>query len=521
MNRKRQFIFLALALFFITTQIFAIPPEIKLTVNKHRGNPGDTIVFKWTIKKNNNRVHNPRVRFDGRDIKAKDSYTWKATPGMHVMYLEMAWKEGMKDLPLTPEEEKAKAKAKKRGWKWKRARKPYLTAVQVVQIKSNKKAHFVHPGMFSSAAELNAIYYLVHRPGSNPVKDSIAEISKVTVSAPANPKRAYASLAWKPDPVKIVWPKSPDKARMFTDGRAVYMHALLWAATGKQAHAKKAIEILNAWSAIFEDVRTKNGDIYNSLFSSWSASHWLAGAEILRYYKNHGRPSGWKQKDILRFEKMCRVFERLMLQWEGGANVSGLQNQRLAVTRTCLLLGIFLNDQDLFDFGIYQIFERLDSGKKTIKKHGHPVNLVELTIAADGEIMEFNRDGAHGRASLNVLVNIAEILRHQNMPAKYRLYDLKFGKDKVPRLLLGSEYAANAYYNGPVKLSFGKEFKNNEECEHSEQIVNYYKNYSKRKYPLPLTEKLNKQTRPKISHSYSLPWSTTTHAFPGPVRPRR
>ena len=33
------------------------------------------------------------------------------------------------------------------------------------------------------------------------------------------------------------------------DARAAYTHALLWYYTGNQAHANKAIEIMNAWSA--------------------------------------------------------------------------------------------------------------------------------------------------------------------------------------------------------------------------------------------------------------------------------
>jgi len=519
MKQNHQLTYLSiLSLILLQTQIFAAPPELILKASQNKGVVGDEITFKWKIKANNNRVRHPRVRFDGRGIKAKNKYKWTATSGTHVLYLEMGWKEGLKEKPLSLAEQKKKARMKRLKRKYIPPRKPHITAVQVVEIKSNKIANFIHPGLYNSQVELAEIYRQVHLSGSNPIKDALLAVLNAKASSAANKNIPYASLNWKPDPVKIVWAKSKDKMRMFDDGRAVYTHALLWAATGNKLHADKAIEILNAWSAIFEDVKTKNGDIYNSLLSSWSANHWVAGAEIIRHYKHCGKLAGWKDVEIRRFEKMCCVFKRLMLQWEGGANVNGLQNQRLAVARTCLTLGIFMNDQDLFDFGIYQIFEQIDSRKKTVKKHGHPVNLIELTIADDGEIMEFNRDGGHGRGSLNVITTIAEVLRHQKMPKKYRLYDLKLGKDKIPRLLMGSEYAADAYLNGPVKLSFGRNFKNTADCEHSEMIVNYYSNISKTKYPMPLTKKVNQADRPKTTKTYIIPWTTLSHAFTAPIK---
>jgi hypothetical protein len=323
----------------------------------------------------------------------------------------------------------------------------------------------------------------------------------------------YSSLDWIPHPVAIAHPKTSDKQKLLDDSRAVYAHALQWVITGNQEHADKAIEIMNAWSAVFKDIVTENGDVYNKLFNSWQAQFWVAGAEIIRHYKNEGKPSGWKKKDIAKFEDMCRVFERLTLQWIGYNGYKGGQNQGNGVARTQLALAIFLDDQALFDAGTNLLFEYQFDGKEIRKRHGHSVNLVGLTVASDGEIMELNRDAAHGSGSLNSLVNSAEILRHQNVPDKYKLYDLKLDGDKIPRLLKGAEYCANSYLNSPTDLSYRKGFKNNVMGEYTEFICNYYKYLSAEKYALPLTTKANKIFNPLGQNvRYVAPWTTLTHA---------
>jgi|GEM_PF-2247033 len=502
-----------MALAYAMVQLgYAAPPILTLNASKNTGKPGDEIVFSWKVEANGNRVRDPRVRVDGETLKVKSPYTWKMTPGTHVVYLEMAWKKGLKDLPLSAEEEKKKAGLEKKGKKFKRPSMPYITATQLVEI-TPTASDFVHPGLYSSAEELDAIRRFANQKGSHPIKDAIPAFLKCSSGSEATNEVPYASLDWKPHAVSIAWPKSDDKAFLFGDGRAVYAHALLWVITGKQEHADKAIEILNAWSSIFKDMRTKNGDIYASLFGSWTANHWVAGAEIIRYYKLNGKSAGWEKEDVLKFEKMCRVFERLMLQWNGGANTYGLQNQRLAVSRTCMALGVFMNDQDLFNHGAYLIMDKMYSGKSTVKRHGHPVNLVGLTIASDGEIMEFNRDAAHGRGSLNVLVTVAEIFRHQRVDEKYKLYDLKLDGEKIPRLLKGAEYAVHAYYNSPIDTSKVKGFVNDSSGSHSEMIVNYYKYIKKDQYALPENEKVNLESRPKDGATYIIPWTTITHGF--------
>ena len=73
-----------------------------------------------------------------------------------------------------------------------------------------------------------------------------------------------------------------------------------------------------------------------------------------------------------------------------------------------------------------------------------------------------------------MLVTAAEILRHQEVPAEYRLYDLKLAGDKIPRLLKGAEFAARSYLKGVVPISMNPKFRNRVKGKYDEMILNYY-----------------------------------------------
>ncbi|MEE9382240.1 MAG: alginate lyase family protein [Nannocystaceae bacterium] len=313
----------------------------------------------------------------------------------------------------------------------------------------------------------------------------------------------------------VVYPKEEGKQRMTDDGLAAYAHALQWVVTGEKAHADKTIEIYNAWSAMFTNIVAKNGDIYPSLYNSWNANGWMAGAEIIRY-ANDGA-AGWAENDIKKFEEvLCSVFERLTLEWKGGAgSYGGLQNQTLSTVRTQLAIGVFLDDKALFDFAVGQLFEREFTNAGIVDRHGHGVNLVGLTVASDGEIMEFNRDAAHGTGSFNSLVNAAEILRHQDVDDEYDLYALMFevDEDTVPRLLSGSEYAANSYINSPTSITDSANFVNEHGgIRYPEMVANYYRNIWAEPATLEMTDQIIDKFRPLAANGYDICWTTLTHA---------
>ena len=481
-----KYVFLAI---FISGGLQAQSPTVNLNVNKTTGNPGDKILFNWKVEEEGAPIDRITLRMDGYPVDWKSPYTWTATPGTHNFIIEVRW-----------------------GGDRSGDKKPFVLKYVSLEISGNNKASFNHPGIYYSQKELEVIKNNVSGTDLHPMKKGLQVFLDSKGSKMVGGMK-YSSLDWIPHPVVIAHPKTSDKQKLLDDSRAVYSHALQWVITGKQEHADKSIEIMNAWSAIFKDIITENGDVYNKLFNSWQAQFWVAGAEIIRHYKNDDKSSGWKETDIAKFEDMCRVFERLTLQWIGYNGYKGGQNQGNGVARTQLALGVFLDDQALFDAGTNLLFEYKFDNEEIRKRHGHPVNLVGLTVASNGEVMELNRDAAHGTGSLNSLVNSAEILRHQNVPEKYKLYDLKLDDDKTPRLLKGSEYCANSYLNSPTDLSYEKNFVNKVLGEYTELTFNYYRYLSPKKYKLPFTKKANKAFNPLGQNvRYVAPWTTLTHA---------
>ncbi|MEA1877200.1 MAG: T9SS type A sorting domain-containing protein, partial [Bacteroidota bacterium] len=112
-------------------------------------------------------------------------------------------------------------------------------------------------------------------------------------------------------------------------------------------------------------------------------------------------------------------------------------------------------------------------------------------------------------------VNAAEIIRHQNFDSKYDFYDYKLAEDNdsTPRLLLGSEFAANSYINSPnTKIRVNDNFKNTVTGVYSEMVMNYYKYLSPEQYTYSLTEQANTLFREQLKVGYTIPWTVLTHA---------
>jgi hypothetical protein len=138
---------------------------------------------------------------------------------------------------------------------------------------------FRHPGLLNDGGELAAL-----RRRVSGGKDPAFEVMR---------ESRFASLDWKPAPRRSVFcgPYSrPDYgcSEEKNDATAAYTHALLWAVTGTPAHARKAIEILDAWSATLKE----HGGHNAPLQSAWVASVMTRAAEIVRHSSAQWRPRG-------------------------------------------------------------------------------------------------------------------------------------------------------------------------------------------------------------------------------------
>ena len=267
---------------------------------------------------------------------------------------------------------------------------------------------FRHPGLLNDGGELAAL-----RRRVSGGKDPAFEVMR---------ESRFASLDWKPAPRRSVFcgPYSrPDYgcSEEKNDATAAYTHALLWAVTGTPAHARKAIEILDAWSATLKE----HGGHNAPLQSAWVASVMTRAAEIVRHSSAQWHPEG-----IARFS---RLLETAYLPYvvDGMPTYNG--NWELSMIEATMAIGVFLDDGALFDRAVTMWRKRVPAyfylqadGARPVAPPGthrydEQAALVEKWYGqrrfVDGLSQETCRDFGHTAYGLAAAVNAAEIAFHQ------------------------------------------------------------------------------------------------------------
>jgi hypothetical protein len=208
--------------------------------------------------------------------------------------------------------------------------------------------------------------------GQEPWKSALNKVltsgsSIATATRPASYR--YSSLTYPPAAFSVVQaPSSSTQAyinahpelglkemgstELPDDARAAYTHALLWAYTGNQAHANKAIEIMNAWSYKLTEIKfdqprriDNNSQVWanGKLMAGWSGTLFARAAEIIRY-----TGAGWSAADISRMESMLHNVHRplTITGWSSGAN------WLMTFAETTINIGVFTNNRSTFDAGV-------------------------------------------------------------------------------------------------------------------------------------------------------------------------
>ena len=192
------------------------------------------------------------------------------------------------------------------------------------------EAPFRHPGVLVNRGQLDFLREKV-KAGEQPWAGVFERM-----------KREYGDLSWTPRPRPVVdcGPYSrPNNgcSQERNDAVAAYTHALLWYVTEQPAHAAKAREILDAWSASLTGHTGHNA----RLQAGWAAAVFVRGAEIIRH-----TGGGWPAAEVARFEKLLQqVFLPRVTQSAGGTN----GNWDLVMTEAALQIGVFLDARPVFD----------------------------------------------------------------------------------------------------------------------------------------------------------------------------
>jgi Ricin-type beta-trefoil lectin domain-like/Alginate lyase len=190
---------------------------------------------------------------------------------------------------------------------------------------------FVHPGVMVDQAQLDF------------VKAQIAAKKDPWYSAFNSVKgNSLGSLNYTPHPYADVECGSASMNPSVgcsdekNDSAAAYTQALLYYYTGNTAYADKAIQIMNAWSAVL----TKHGASNAPLQSAWSASQWPRAAEIIKWTY-----SKWSQTDQQAFAKM--LTNVYLPETVNGSNSNG--NWELAMIEANIGIAVFTDDHTGFN----------------------------------------------------------------------------------------------------------------------------------------------------------------------------
>src|SRR5436190_2541890 len=273
-------------------------------------------------------------------------------------------------------------------------------------------APFHHPGILNNQEEMEFIRDRV-QSGAEPWKSAFNKMSN----------SRYASLNYTPKPRAVVeaGPYSrPDigAGDEKSDAIAAYTHALLWQLTGQKAHAEKAIEIMNAWSATLQEHQGHNAPLQ----SSWVGSVFPRAAEIIRYSSYE-----WKPAEIERFSQMLRKAYLPYIE-EGRPGFNG--NWELSMIEAMTAIGVFLDDEMLFQKGLSMWRKRVPAYFYLTQDGALPVpppqgnkdakdDLIKYwydqTTFVDGLAQETCRDFGHTFYGLAAMINTAETARQQGI----------------------------------------------------------------------------------------------------------
>jgi hypothetical protein len=314
----------------------------------------------------------------------------------------------------------------------------------------------------------------------------------------------YGSLAYAAKPqvnVECGPYSNPNNgcAEEANDSIAAYTHALLWAFSGDEAHAKKAIEIMNGWSAVFKGHSNSNGPLQ----AAWFGALWPRAGEIIRHTY-----AGWPAAEVDRFAGMLKTAYLPAVINGSGAN----GNWELSMIEASINIAVFLDDKATFDKAAGMWRKRVPAYFYLKSDGATPVKPPRgsadwgTSYYVDGLCQETCRDFLHTQLGFGAAINAAETALQQGL-------DLYAAESQ--RLRTTMEFHADLLLGKPPGQVCGGTL--NLRVLNTWQIAfNHY--HDRMGQALPLTERLILEKARLIDPTYKhMSWETLTHAGVGKV----
>ncbi|WP_055524600.1 alginate lyase family protein [Streptomyces graminilatus] len=277
------------------------------------------------------------------------------------------------------------------------------------------RGRFTHPGLLHTADDIARMKAAVAAHEA-PIHDGY-----LAFAAHARSKSTYAVqntgqiTSWGRGPTNF-------QNQAVADSAAAYQNALMWCVTGERAHADKARDILNAWSASLTTVTGADGPLGAGL----QVFKFVNAAELLR----HSDYDGWTDAHIARCE---RSFLDVWYPAISGYMLYANGNWDLTAIQSILAIGVFCEERTLFEDALR--FAAAGSGNGSVRGR-------VVTDAGQGQ--ESGRDQGHEQLAVGLMGDVAQVAWNQGI-------DL-WGFDDH-RILANAEYAARYNLGGDVPFT--------------------------------------------------------------------
>ncbi|MFF1408962.1 alginate lyase family protein [Streptomyces sp. NPDC058289] len=361
---------------------------------------------------------------------------------------------------------------------------------------------FRHPGVVVSHTRLQHAKQMV-AAGKEPWNSAYQALLK----------SRYASLDYRAHPADVVpcpfnsGPQSCLDERQ--DAIAAYTHALLWSVNGKTSHARKAVQIMDGWSAVMKRHAEDNA----GLQAAWSGSTWARAAEIV-----HADYPTWREERVARFKEMLRTAYLPAVRAQVPA-YNG--NWELAMTDAALGISVFLEDRVVFRESLERFRERVPAYFYLKRDGAHPPAPPRTGIDSpdelaaywfgqgtyvDGVAQETCRNLMHVGYALAASAHIAETAWHQGVDLYGEQGErLRAALEFHSKYQLGEE-APGWLCGGKLERTMGPDL---------EVALQHYAVRTGAK--LPYTRELVEKARPAGTDDLFVAWETLTHGEAAPV----
>lgn len=362
-------------------------------------------------------------------------------------------------------------------------------------VKAAAPTAFTHPGVLVSRPQLDFVRAKV-QAGAQPWKSAYDQMMA----------SKYASLGRTAEPRAVVECGSYSNPNYgCTDERedaiAAYTLSLAWYITQDSRYAVKAVEIMDAWSAVIKDHTNSNAPLQ----TGWAGSSWPRAAEIIKYTYS-GWPNAGRFATMLRTVYLPKVIN--------GSNSNG--NWELSMTEAAIGISVFLEDRTSYDKAVAKFRGRVPAyiyvtadGALPKTAPGSGLDTRDEIISywqgqstfMDGLSQETCRDLTHTGYGLSAVSHIAETSRIQGQDLYPEIADrLRHALGLHAKYQLGTA-VPSSLCGGSLKDDLGPVTE-----------VGFNALHNRMGIAMTNTQTLTEQQRPAGSNNLFVAWETLTHA---------